>query len=183
MSRRKILITCASLLASLCVGFATYQDFTASLTSVGGISISSLESAPTVSRNQLAELLNYVDCHDCHRPWKDLLTSLTSSWWNTFRASPAVNFDDVSYDSSLDLTNNYYCVAYTAEQWYMSWYPRQTSPLCSGKFCGTNNTTVADFIQVIINILADRIASHYQVNWQSIQKRLSDPAQDRVKQW
>ncbi|MBP6911401.1 thrombospondin type 3 repeat-containing protein [Patescibacteria group bacterium] len=54
----------------------------------------------------------------------------------------------------------------------MAGYPRQTSPLCSGKFCGSNNTTVADFIQVIINILADRIASHYQAQWGDIDKRM-----------
>ena len=64
----------------------------------------------------------------------------------------------------------------------MSGYPRQTSPLCSGKFCGSNNTTVADFIQVIINILADRIASHYQVNWQNVQDWLTDASRTQVRQ-
>lgn len=64
----------------------------------------------------------------------------------------------------------------------MSGYPRQTSPLCSGKFCGINNTTVADFIQVIINILADRIASHYQVSRQAMEKWLSDDAQTHLRQ-
>lgn len=59
----------------------------------------------------------------------------------------------------------------------MAGYPRQTSPLCSGKFCGTNNTTVADFIQVIINILADRIASHYQVNWSTVSQWLQTQSQ------
>lgn len=66
----------------------------------------------------------------------------------------------------------------------MAGYPRQTSPLCSGKFCGGNNTTVADFIQVIINILAERIASHYQTNWQAIYQRMRAPEnQDLVRRY
>lgn len=113
---KKFLIVVATLIASVCVSSAAYQDFVGSLGEVGNINVASFEAAPTVSRNQLAELLNYVDCHDCHRPGRDLIDSLTSPWWDMFRSSPAVNFDDVSYDSSLDTVNNYYCVSYTAQQ-------------------------------------------------------------------
>lgn len=75
-----------------------------------------IEASPTVSRHDVAKLLNFIDCHDCHRPGNELVDRLTSAWWTDFRANPAANFDDTAYSSSLDKSNNYYCVAYVAEQ-------------------------------------------------------------------
>lgn len=161
--------------------FADYEEFVNSLSTVQ-VDADAIASSPTISRFDVAKLLNFIDCNDCHRPSNEYVQRLTSPWWSTFRALPSANFDDVNYSNSLSPNNNYYCVAYVAEQWYMSWYPRQTSPLCSGKFCGSNNTTVADFIQVIINILAERVASHYQANWQAVQSRMSDSTQRQLVQ-
>ena len=174
---QKLIIACGAIsMLFWWAAFGAYSDFVSSLDAVK-INGQAIESAAAVSRNDLATLLNYVDCQDCHKPGSELVERLTSSWWSTFRMSPTANFDDVAYNPNLVSENNYYCIAYVGEQWYMAWYPRQTSPFCSGRFCGTNNTTVADFIQVIINILADRIASHYQVNRSSAAAWLSDPAQ------
>lgn len=75
-----------------------------------------IEASPTVSRDDVAKLLNFIDCHDCHRPGNELVDRLTSAWWSDFRTNPAANFDDTPYSSSLDKSNNYYCVAYVAEQ-------------------------------------------------------------------
>ncbi len=75
-----------------------------------------IAKASVVSRYDLAELLNFIDCHDCHRPGNDLVEKLTSSRWDLFRVTPTANFDDVSYSSSLSSNNNYYCVAYVADK-------------------------------------------------------------------
>ncbi len=175
---KKLLVVWSALCMILVGGaaFADYESFTRSLRSVN-VDVASIESAPVVSRFDVARLLNFVDCHDCRRPSSDLVDRLTSAWRTTFRSDLSVNFDDVSYiPPATQENNNYYCVAYVAEQWYMSGYPRQTSPLCWGKFCGTNNTTVADFIQVIINILSERIASHYVADWQQIEQWMQSSA-------
>lgn len=179
---KRLIIACSALCLFLWwAAFADYDSFVNSLSSIQ-MDAQQIVSSPTVSRYDVARLLNFIDCHDCKRPSNQIVNRLTPTRWTNFRANLGVNFDDIAHSSSLAPSNNYYCVAYVAEQSYMSWYPRQTSPLCSGKFCGTNNTTVADFIQVIINILADRIASHYQVNRQSVQQRLDNSSQSQLAQ-
>ena len=81
-----------------------------------GLNGAAVASSSRVSRDDLASILNYVDCQDCHRPGSKLIDRLTSSRWSTFRVTPGVNFDDVTYSRSLDSSNNYYCAAYVAEQ-------------------------------------------------------------------
>jgi len=46
----------------------------------------------------------------------------------------------------------------------MNGYPASTSPICAGKFCGAGITTKAEFIQVIINLLAKYIYQNIQIN-------------------
>jgi hypothetical protein len=128
------------------------------------IDVNAIYNAPTVPRGTVAELLNIVDCHDCHRPSTDVVNSLTQSWWNAFRQFPGKNFDDVKYDESLDVSNNYYCIAYVGNQWYMNGYPRSTSPFCSWKFCGWLPITNADLIQTIFNITSKAFYSDYKAN-------------------
>jgi hypothetical protein len=53
----------------------------------------------------------------------------------------------------------------------MNGYPLQTSPICGGNFCGENNTTNAEFIQVLINIAAPLIAADFTTNWSTIETR------------
>lgn len=95
--------------------FADYEEFVNSLSKVQ-VDSDAIASSQTISRYDVAKLLNFIDCNDCHRPTNDYIQRLTSPWWSTFRALPSANFDDVNYNSSLESSNNYYCVAYVAEQ-------------------------------------------------------------------
>ena len=55
----------------------------------------------------------------------------------------------------------------------MRWYPIATSPVCGGKFCGVQKTTTAEFIQVVINILAKYIYKDIALNWKEVNTRVS----------
>lgn len=54
----------------------------------------------------------------------------------------------------------------------MNGYPASTSPICAGKFCGAQITTKAEFIQVIINLLAKYIYPDIQIDRKQAQKRV-----------
>lgn len=97
------------------VASADYESFVGSLRSIN-VDVSTIEQAPVVSRDLVARILNFVDCNDCRRPSNALVERLTSSRWDIFRDSSAANFDDVSYAPPATESNNYYCVAYVAEQ-------------------------------------------------------------------
>lgn len=152
--------------------FASANTNFLDLLEIKGIDTQALQNAPTVQRWKVTELLNIVDCQDCHRPTQDMVSSLTQSWWNVFRTYPGNNFDDVSYDTSLANTNNYYCIAYVGNKWYMNWFPRSTSPVCSGKFCSDSNITNADVIQTVFNITAKIFYSQYKADRSAISTRL-----------
>ncbi len=47
-----------------------------------------------------------------------------------------------------------------------------TSPLCAGQFCGVLNTTKAEFLQVVFNILVEYVAGQYRTNWKTVQDRV-----------
>jgi hypothetical protein len=150
------------LLASLSATFAEV-DFVTLLQS-RWVDTDTLIKAQTVPRNTVAELLNLVECKDCHRPSPDTIQSFSSSWWDTFRLYPGKNFDDILYSNSIEDSNMYYCVAYVGNQWYMNWFPRSTSPICSWKFCGAQSITNADLIQTLFNITAKSFYNQYNVN-------------------
>lgn len=133
--------------------------------------------ADRVKRDTVAEMLNLVDCHDCHRPSQSIMQTLTQSWWTDFRLYPGKNFDDVMYNTATSQENMYYCIAYVGNKWYMNWYPRSTSPLCSGKFCGWLDITNADLIQTIFNITAQTFYNQYTADRKTIASRLQSQTQ------
>lgn len=141
-----------------------------------GIDTQSLLIAPRVSRNTVAELLNIVDCQDCHRPSLDMQNALSPSRWDSFRLYPWNNFDDVQYNTSLDRANNYYCIAYVWNQWYMNWFPRSTSPVCSWKFCWQLDITNADVIQTVFNITSKYYYNQYTTDWNYISQWIQSQA-------
>lgn len=55
----------------------------------------------------------------------------------------------------------------------MNGYPTSTSPICAGKFCGAQNTTKAEFLQVVINLLTKYIYPDIQIDRQQAQKRVT----------
>ncbi len=67
----------------------------------------------------------------------------------------------------------YYCVAYVGDMNYMRGYPASTSPICAGQFCGIKNTTVAEFLQVVVNLITQYIYQDITMNRTTVQKRIS----------
>jgi hypothetical protein len=55
----------------------------------------------------------------------------------------------------------------------MNGYPASTSPICAGKFCGASITTKAEFIQVIINLLAKYIYPNIQIDRAQAKNRVN----------
>ncbi|HBB04837.1 TPA: hypothetical protein DCZ39_08380 [Patescibacteria group bacterium] len=56
----------------------------------------------------------------------------------------------------------------------MRGYPKATSPVCGGQFCGTKNTTTAEFIQVVINIIAKYIYKDMSLNRKEVNTRVTN---------
>jgi PKD domain/Thrombospondin type 3 repeat len=139
--------------------------------------------AQFVSRGQVAELLNMIDCQNCHRPSRTRVQTLSSTRRAGFQGFPGKNFDDVSYSSTLSSDNAYYCISYVGNQWYMNGYPRATSPLCSGKFCAWLPITVADTIQTIFNIAGQSFYSQYRADRTAIDARYTQQKAPIQKQF
>ena len=153
--------------------FATYEDFSNQLKTMW-FDVTTIASQNSVSRYDLARLLNIVECKDCIHPDQDMMKKYVQSFWSTFTAIPGKDFGDISF--LWGLYNNvsyYYCVAYVGDNTYMRWYPKATSPVCGGQFCGTKNTTTAEFIQVVINILAKYIYKDINLNRKGVNTRVN----------
>lgn len=152
--------------------FATYEDFSSQLKTMG-VDVPTIESQDSISRYDLARLLNSVECKDCINPNQDMLDKYIENFWLWF--TPGKDFADINF--LWGLYNNisyYYCVAYVGDNTYMRWYPKATSPVCGGNFCGTKQTTTAEFIQVVINILAKYIYKDISLNRKEVNTRIKN---------
>jgi len=153
--------------------FATYEDFSKQLETMG-LDVKTIESQDSISRYDLARVLNTTECKDCIHPNQDMLNKYVETFWSTFTATPGKDFSDIPY--AWGIYNNvsyYYCVAYVGDNTYMRWYPKATSPVCGGQFCGTKDTTTAEFLQVVINILAKYIYKDLNLDWKKVNTRIS----------
>ena len=154
--------------------FATYEDFSQQLKTMW-LDVPKIESQDNISRYDLSRLLNSVECKDCINPNEDMIKKYVQNFWSTFTATPGKDFADISF--WWWIYNNlsyYYCVAYVGDNTYMRWYPKETSPVCWGQFCGTQKTTTAEFIQVVINILAKYIYKDININRKEVNTRINN---------
>lgn len=148
-------------------------DFTQNLKDMN-INITATQAKKTISRYDLAKLLNASECKDCILPKQDIVDKYIAAFRSSFSSQPGNYFSDISYLWWVyDQRNYYYCVAYVGDNDYMNGYPTTTSPICAGKFCGAQNTTKAEFLQVIINLLAKYIYPDIQIDWKQAQKRVA----------
>jgi hypothetical protein len=160
-------------LTALCVfsifqgsGFVagSYEDFSKDLTRLG-IDTAKIEKQESLSRYDLARLLNAVECNDCIVVPQWMQEQYSYQFWNDFVWFPGKDFADISHLWARYTDQSYYyCVAYVGDQNYMRWYPQEVSPICGGKFCGTRNTTYGEFYQVIVNLLGKYIFQEYSAN-------------------
>jgi PKD repeat protein len=138
------------------------------------INTKSLWTSNAISRYDTVRLLSSVECIDCLAAPQWMKDRYTLQWLRNFAAYPSNNFDDLSYPiTQYKSLNYYYCAAYAGDQWYVNGYPRSSSAYCPGKFCGTANTTMAEFVQIIFNITAKYSTINYKPDWKSIQSRAS----------
>lgn len=148
---------------------ADYKAFLDELKLIN-IDINTLIDGETLSRYDLAKLLNAVECKDCINPDSDFLIKYNSDFWSNFKLIAGNNFNDISYLWWIwDKKNYYYCVAYAGENEYMNWYPLNTSPVCAGNFCWEQKVSKSEFMQVIINLISNYIYNNLSVNRDNIQ--------------
>jgi len=148
----------------LCFVKWDYQWFLDQL-KIMNVSVDSLLNSDVVPRYDLAKLLNAVECKDCISPRQDMIDKYNSNFWNDFLKIPWKDFDDIIYHGWIFRDQMYfYCVAYVADNDYMRWYPKNTSPICAWGFCGSWNVTVAEFLQVIINLISKYIYNSISIN-------------------
>jgi len=153
--------------------FATYDDFSNQLKTMG-VDITTIESQTSISRYDVARLLNSVECKDCIHPNQETVTTYGQKFWSTFTKLPNKDFNDIQFlGATYNKASYYYCVAYVGDNTYMRWYPKATSPICEGQFCGAQKMTTAEFIQVIINILAKYVYKDIQLNRKEVNTRVT----------
>lgn len=139
------------------------------------IPIHSILSHTGINRYELTRLLNAVECKDCIVPDTTYTNKYTNLFWQKFTDEPGRDFDDILYkQANYNKKSYYYCVAYVGDRTYMRWYPLETSPICAGEFCGTRYTTKAEFLQVIMNMIAKYLYPIYSLNWNVVQERVDD---------
>ncbi len=150
--------------------FASYTDFLQNISQTN-IDIEQLQQQPTISRYDLARLLNLVECKDCIHPQQEMIQTYNQEWRSDFVTLPNKDFRDIAYQGAEHNNESYYyCVAYAGDQQYMRWFPQATSPICWGQFCGTNNVTTAELIQVLINIASNYIYSDLELDRSWVRK-------------
>jgi hypothetical protein len=142
----------------------SFDNFSNELQSMG-IQTETFAEKQSVSRYELARLLNAVECQDCIYTPVPMIERYTNPFWSDFIQLPWKDFNDITFQWGMFQGKSYYyCVAYVGDNNYMRWYPEETSPICAWLFCGARNTNYAEFIQVVINILAKYIYQNYRAN-------------------
>jgi hypothetical protein len=165
-----LIISCISLIAPL---FADYTSFSNHFLQAG-INIKTIEAQTTISRFEMARLINAIWCENCIIAPPRMVQHYDFNFRKTFSILPDKDFGDVSYlGAPRKQESYYYCVAYVGENEYMRGYPAATSPLCGGQFCGQNSTTVSEFFQSVLNIISKNILKNYQTNRTAIKSWLN----------
>lgn len=171
-----LLFVLFSVLPKTC--FWTYDEYLDKLRSID-FPVDEYINKESLSRYDMTRLLNLAECFDCNKPADKFKNTLSYSWWQDFILQPWKNFSDILFENTLyNSKDYYYCVSYAGQKWYVNWYPLWTSPFCPWRFCGANNTTNAEFLQVVINILSNYIYSDYEVNWSDAKDWISQQDKD-----
>jgi len=110
-----------------------------------------------VSRYDATRILNYALCYDCMLPPKWVKDKYNYGWFYKFRQQPNFYLNDIDPQDPY-----YYCVVSLAAQNYIHGYPK-TNPVCGGQFCWSNNLTLWELYQIVLNIISPKIWSHYQI--------------------
>lgn len=158
--------------------FANYESFLNNLRQTG-IEVDKIIDNNQVSRYELTRLLNAVNCEDCINTPSWMIDDYNNNWRNDFVSMPGKDFRDISYRWWIyNWETYYYCVSYVWDNVRMRWYPEWLSPVCNWKFCGTRNTTLWEFLQVVLNIADQYVYQKYLMDWSKIKSWM-----DSLKTW
>jgi len=154
----------------LWISLGNYEIFLNDLRTAG-VEVDRILESDQISRYELSRLLNTVSCQDCVNTPNWMIEKYTNNWRLDFIETPGKDFDDIIFGSSYyNWKPYYYCVAYVGDNNWMRWYPQWISPVCDWKFCWHRNTTVGEFLQVVLNISDQYIFNRYLADWWQIKK-------------
>ncbi|MCK9466710.1 MAG: thrombospondin type 3 repeat-containing protein [Candidatus Absconditabacterales bacterium] len=152
------------------ISFGNYDRFLDDLKK-SGIEVDGILESNQINRYELSRLLNTVTCQDCVNTPTWMIEKYTNNWRLDFSSLPGKDFDDIVFGSSYyNGKPYYYCVAYVGDNSWMRGYPQGVSPVCNGKFCGYRNTTIGEFLQVVLNISDQYVYNKYLANRGQIKK-------------
>ena len=158
------------LLPLLCfwsIWFVKAETFEERLSQVG-LDIMTFSNKSSISRYEVARLLNAANCQDCIQAPDWMRQTYTQKFWDGFRAIDWKDFDDVNFEAGVwNKKSYYYCVAYVWDNGYMAWYP-STSTKCKWNFCGQEMITTSEFYQTVLNIIQDQIRTKYLIDWSKV---------------
>ncbi len=144
-----------------------------------GFPVDEILQQKTISRYDVTRLLNAVECVDCLNPGQNMIDIYTPWFRSDFVIRPWEDFRDILFKEAFYREGSYYyCVAYAADNEYMNGYPIATSPICWWLFCGAKDTTKAEFLQIIMNVIEKYTFQNYSVNWSQVQKW-----KDNLEEW
>ena len=140
------------------------ESFSERLSEVG-LDIVSFSKKNSISRYEVARLLNAANCEDCVQAPGWMEQKYTQNFWENFKSLDGKDFNDISYRAWVwNKKSYYYCVAYVWDNGYMAWYP-STSTKCKWNFCGQEDITTSEFYQTVLNIIQNQVREKYRVNW------------------
>ena len=152
------------LLWLISVWYVDATAFTERLADVG-IDVVTFSDKSSISRYEVARLLNAAGCQDCIQAPDWMKQKYTQDYWKDFVAKAGNNYGDIGYEAAVwNKDSYYYCVAYVWENGYMAWYP-STSTKCKWNFCGQEMITTSEFYQTVLNIIQDQIRQRYLIDW------------------
>ena len=132
------------------------------------LNIDSLLSSNSISRYEVARLLNMVWCEDCINASNEMREHYTKERWNDLIVVSWKNFNDIDYQWAVEYGKSYYyCVAYVWDHDYMDWYPL-TSNSCQWNFCWQKDITPGELYQTVLNIIQGQIRWKYAVDWKAV---------------
>ena len=120
--------------------------------------ILSIYNKKQVSRYDAVRVLNYALCYDCMLPPKNIKDYYNFWWFYKFKSQPNFYLNDIEPQNPY-----YYCVVGLAAKNYVHGYPYD-NPICGWNFCGSNNLTLVELYQIVLNIISNKILSHYKIN-------------------
>jgi hypothetical protein len=77
------------------------------------LDIVSFSDKNSISRYEVARLLNAASCQDCVQAPEWMKQKYTQDYWKDFVEKDGNNYDDIGYEAAVWNKNSYYyCVAY-----------------------------------------------------------------------